>query len=73
MTNLLSSLLLPHTELASTILLIIKIVLLDDGYAALAQSALAPVLLPPSDIGIMRNSIMAGFVDLLQALPTAGC
>ena len=61
-----------HTELASAILLIVEIVLLDDGDAAFTQTALAPILLPPNDIGIMRNGIMSGFVDLFQTLPSAG-
>ena len=39
--------LFPHTELAPAILLIVEIVLLDDGDAAFAQTALAPILLPP--------------------------
>ena len=67
------SFLLPHTELASAILLIIKIVFLNNSDATFTQTALAPILLPPSDVGIMRNGVMAGFIDLLQTLPTAGC
>jgi len=67
-----SAFLFPHTELTPAILLIIEIVLLDDGNTTFAQSTFAPILFPPNHIGIMRSGIMSGFVDLLQAFPSAG-
>ena len=62
----------PHTELTATILLIIKIIFLNDSNATIAQSTFTPVLFPISDIRIRSRSISARFLYLFQTFPTAG-
>lgn len=61
-----------YAEFTSAITLVVEIIFLDDSDAAFAQSALAPILLPPLHIGIMGDGIVSGFIYLLQTLPAAG-
>ena len=59
-----------HAEFAAAVELIIKIHLFDDFSPALLQSALAPILGPPSHIIISSAGFLAGKIDLVQILPT---
>ena len=61
-----------HAEFAAAVLLVVEIVLADYFKATLLKAALAPVVVPPDDTVCPVTSPPAGFVDLIEGLPSGG-
>ena len=61
-----------HAELASAVLLIVESVFLYYGYAPLAESAFAPVLVPPHYIVERLYCVCSGCIYLVKTFPARG-
>lgn len=58
-----------HTEFASAVALVVKIIFFDDGDTAFAQSSFSPVLFPPGYIRVGFYGVVSGLIDLFQTFP----
>ena len=62
-----------NAELTSAILLVVEVVLPDQGVASFLEASLAPVLFPPDQFRIGLDCLAACLVDLVKAFPAGGC